>query len=326
MPIRETYGDWSETYDSMQEGVALAGCGPYLMFEPEKEMKMSEETNYGVIGALVNQINKDEEYVRELSGVGTLNKNLQTNWVGFYGPVAPSKNHTIFSDSAMTVSPNSLAERERLAAVQQAMQQSMSAQQQNTEAQLNAWAQANQPAMLGHNSGHTLVKPTKPLENSFACNEEVVVNSVLSSGEWVTSEPGYTHTQWPFPASGNSTFVSLLRFDYDKALESSRRRAERISELTHRLGMLEEVLQRYEGAAAESPGDHTYNGPVVNGKAVPDDVHERFHKAIGDVMAGKVMHEARKQMQESLKNAPKEKTPFPTGVDSSDPRRIGWRQ
>lgn len=258
----------------------LAGCGPYLMFE-------------------------DEEYVRELSGVGALNKNLQINGVGFYGPVAPSKNHTIFSDSAMTMSSNSLAERERLAATQQAQQQNMSAQQ-------NAWAQANQPAMLGHNSGlivgHAAYEPKVP-----------------NPGLWTPAEPGYTNAKWPFPSPGNSFFVYMPRTDYDRALEISRRRAERISELTHRLGMLEEVLQGYEGVAAEEPGSHPYHGPVENGKTVPDDVHERFHKAIGDVMAGKVMHEARKQMQESLKNAPKEKTPFPTGVDSSDHRRIGWR-
>jgi hypothetical protein len=56
---------------------------------------------------------------------------------------------------------------------------------------------------------------------------------------------------------------------------------------------------------------HDYHGPVKDGKAVPDEVHERFHRSIGDVLAGRVIPEARRQMQEALKAAPKDKAPFP---------------
>jgi hypothetical protein len=272
----------------------MAGCGPYLMFEPE-EKKMSGETNYGVMGALINQIKTPEEWERELSGVKSLAK----------AQSLPSQ-RIIFSDSAMTIS-DALSQREKSALLQQmASQMSQQEAQQQLNKQQASWAQVNQPAMIGHNSGPNTLQP--------------------GPGQWTPAEPEYAHTMWPFPAPGDSFFVRLERTDYNKAIEVSRRRAERVSELTHRLGMLEEILQRYERVAAEeAPGDHIYNGPVENGKTVPDTVHERFHKAIGDVMAGKVMHEARKQMQESLKNAPKEKTPFPTGVDHSDHRRIGWR-
>lgn len=68
--------------------------------------------------------------------------------------------------------------------------------------------------------------------------------------------------------------------------------------------------------AAEEPGAHDYNGPsepvldsdgVPTGRrrAVANEVHERFHKAIGDVMAGKVIPAARKQMDDALDRAPK---------------------
>lgn len=76
-------------------------------------------------------------------------------------------------------------------------------------------------------------------------------------------------------------------------------------------------------------GDHPYHGPTKpdpdTGRPVPvpDPVHERFHGSIGDVIAGNVMPEARRQMQEALKTAPKAPTVIPTTPSTDDPRRLG---
>jgi hypothetical protein len=51
---------------------------------------------------------------------------------------------------------------------------------------------------------------------------------------------------------------------------------------------------------AEQSGDHPYHGPVVDGKTVPDEAHQQFHRAIGDVLAGKIMPKAREQMRDAL--------------------------
>ncbi len=77
-------------------------------------------------------------------------------------------------------------------------------------------------------------------------------------------------------------------------------------------------------------GNHDYHGPTKRDPdtgrniPVPDPVHERFHGAVGDVIAGRVMPEARKQMQEALKSAPKDRAPFPAEGSKDDQRRIGW--
>jgi hypothetical protein len=65
----------------------------------------------------------------------------------------------------------------------------------------------------------------------------------------------------------------------------------------------------------------TTAGPVK--QAVPDPVHENFHRAIGDVIDGKVMSGAREQMRKALDSVPKEKAPFPVKIGFGDPRRIG---
>lgn len=65
----------------------------------------------------------------------------------------------------------------------------------------------------------------------------------------------------------------------------------------------------------EPPGDHEYHGPTTSEphptlegqvvkRAVQDETHERFHKAVGDVIAGKVMPAAREQMRRELDRAP----------------------
>lgn len=82
----------------------------------------------------------------------------------------------------------------------------------------------------------------------------------------------------------------------------------------------------------EEPGPHDYNGSIADGKTVRDPVHERFHGAIGDVLSGKVMPAARRQMQEALKQAPKDEPttastsrPMPRGAVASDQQSIGLR-
>jgi hypothetical protein len=61
----------------------------------------------------------------------------------------------------------------------------------------------------------------------------------------------------------------------------------------------------------ESTGAHPYHGPVKDGESIHDVAHERFHGAVGDVLSGKIMPEARRQMQEALKNVPKEPATIP---------------
>lgn len=95
----------------------------------------------------------------------------------------------------------------------------------------------------------------------------------------------------------------------------------------------DEAERKCQGIAAltmSDTGSHDYHGPLGkpdnNGRRVPvpDPVHEQFHRAVGDVLAGKVMPAARRQMQEALKSAPKEATTIPTHIDPGDQRRIGW--
>ena len=61
----------------------------------------------------------------------------------------------------------------------------------------------------------------------------------------------------------------------------------------------------------ESVGSHPYHGPVKDGESIHDVAHERFHHSVGDVLSGKIMPEARRQMQEALKNVPKEPATIP---------------
>jgi hypothetical protein len=61
--------------------------------------------------------------------------------------------------------------------------------------------------------------------------------------------------------------------------------------------------------ASERSGEHDYHGPTSTGddgvkRPIPDPTHEQFHRAVGDVLAGKVIPAARRQMQEALKNTP----------------------
>ena len=84
-----------------------------------------------------------------------------------------------------------------------------------------------------------------------------------------------------------------------------------------------DMLRARLAAQEERVGDHDYNGPTENGKAVSDPVHERFHGAIGDVLAGKVMPAAREQMRKALDKAPAEQKRFPLNVLRFDRQEIG---
>lgn len=98
------------------------------------------------------------------------------------------------------------------------------------------------------------------------------------------------------------------------------------------LALLSRKLTHYMEMVDAEPGNHDYHRPLgkpdeTTGRRTPapDPVHERFHGAVGDVLAGKVIPAARRQMQEALKNAPKEPTAIPTAVSPDDPRRFGYR-
>lgn len=65
-------------------------------------------------------------------------------------------------------------------------------------------------------------------------------------------------------------------------------------------------------ATGDAPNIDYHGTKDLDGLPVPDPVHENFHRAVGDVLAGKVMSAARKQMEDALGKAPKDKVPFPT--------------
>jgi hypothetical protein len=93
------------------------------------------------------------------------------------------------------------------------------------------------------------------------------------------------------------------------------------STTNHWRGYAEQLKGRL---TAEQPTDIDYHGPVKDGKAIDDAPHEQFHRAVGDVIAGKIIPAARRQMEDALRQAPKEKAPFPVGGSRDDLRRIGW--
>jgi hypothetical protein len=109
----------------------------------------------------------------------------------------------------------------------------------------------------------------------------------------------------PAPEANGQADIVALRKERDVA------RAER------------DMLRARLAAQEERVGDHDYNGPTENGKAVSDPVHERFHGAIGDVLAGKVMPAAREQMRKALDKAPAEQKRFPLNVLRFDRQEIG---
>ena len=118
----------------------------------------------------------------------------------------------------------------------------------------------------------------------------------------------------------------------EKLIIGNNEKSLRIAELTRLL------------AISEKPGDHDYHGPTESvphptlegqsiRRATPDPTHEQFHRAVGDVLAGKIIPEARRQMEDALKrplpDAPagaSTSKPMPGKALSGfggDPRRIG---
>lgn len=77
-------------------------------------------------------------------------------------------------------------------------------------------------------------------------------------------------------------------------------------------------------------GDHDYHGPSERDPetgrqvSVRDTVHERVYAVVGDILAGRVIQAARRQLQEALKSAPKDPVTLNLQTDD-DPRRIGWQ-
>jgi regulator of replication initiation timing len=109
--------------------------------------------------------------------------------------------------------------------------------------------------------------------------------------------------------------------DYEVDCEAREELEAAASDISKLYGSLSDFAEENEKLRAElavlrmaiADGTPEYHGPVKDGKAVPDVVHERMHEAVKDVLAGRVMQDARRQMQEALKNAPREKAPFPMG-------------
>lgn len=151
---------------------------------------------------------------------------------------------------------------------------------------------------------------------------------------------------WVAPAGWAASHKADPDWESDHAIISRLRENERLAD-----GLLadrdREIVQlraeraawkcMYERLSAvdEDVGSHDYHGPMSKpgpdepGRPVPipDIIHERFHKSVGDVLSGKIIPEARRQMEEALKNAPKEKTTIPVAPASKDdPRRIGFVQ
>lgn len=103
------------------------------------------------------------------------------------------------------------------------------------------------------------------------------------------------------------------------------------------LGMIAqqaEIIAGLQRRLTVETGDHDYHGPTESvphptnpdktvRRAIPDPVHERFHGAVGDVIAGRVMPEARRQMQEALKAAPKANPGLPPGATRFSAQDIG---
>lgn len=152
-------------------------------------------------------------------------------------------------------------------------------------------------------------------------------------------KPGVSESAWAELGPGNrSKFMAMAR----AAARHSVGKEAGLWRENHQLRCERDAWMRFYEREAETnarllhesdtrqPGQHPYHGPTKpnaegNPEPVPDPVHERFHGSIGDVLAGKVIPAARRQMQEALKNAPKDPQPFPVGSSKDDPRRIGWR-
>lgn len=73
-----------------------------------------------------------------------------------------------------------------------------------------------------------------------------------------------------------------------------------------------------------------YHGPLTNGKVERDEVHERVHDVVRDILVGNVIKPARDQIRDALNRAPEPKKGFPSRALSFPNQQIGlimpgWR-
>lgn len=113
----------------------------------------------------------------------------------------------------------------------------------------------------------------------------------------------------------------------NKALRGERDALRAMTEkLQHEKALLSDKLS----AAEHREDGHDYVGPTSGGVPVPDVVHERFHKSIGDVLAGNALPKAREQMRDALNQPPAavpqtttKGRPLPKGAIGFSHQRIG---
>ena len=91
-----------------------------------------------------------------------------------------------------------------------------------------------------------------------------------------------------------------------------------------------EIVAVTEEGQPSHSDNHDYHGPTQDGQPVPDEVHERFHRAIGDVLNGHVIPKAREQMRDALNKplpaAPRSTTkekPLPRGAIGLQRQEVG---
>lgn len=268
----------------------LAGCGPYLMTEdmvkPEKENKMSMWWDEPTM-----QEETDRGAERQLSGLTT---RAITGW-----SVPDAGKDVELRMLSVPLAPSPYCMQSETASQFEYLYHG---RKMVGKSSIGPYGEELTPGAAAVNKCDAKLKPHEELDAWFANLERGAPTKRCDDS------PMYAHTRWPFEPQGDSFYVALARTDYLNALRMSADRAARVVALEAELFALKNV------SAAEEAGNHDYHGPVVDGKAVSDPVHENFHKAVGDVLSGKVIHEARRQMQEALKNAPRdaEVKSFPT--------------
>lgn len=287
MPVRETYRDWSKTYTDEERDV----YGPYLM--TYDNMNLEKETKMSVHVAGYDPGEKSRAQWAELM------QRAQAN-----------------------------AAKNARAAAKDAQQKAMAElTTQNHE----------QQSIKGH--------LTQSLQNSFGVKPETMARWVTRTGEWATlgdkahTQEAQRYTQnFPYRGIGDNQAPQVASESERIAMNRVYNAEGRVKELEERLAMLgaantqlhdalkirtdeRDALRQKTSAAEEEPGSHPYHGPSApdaSGRnvSIPDQVHERFHQSVGDILAGKVIPAARKQMEDALRQTPKD---APTTASTSKP-------
>lgn len=158
------------------------------------------------------------------------------------------------------------------------------------------------------------VEPEIPVTEEMLAAGIVSYNEPMAEDEALDLIEIYRAMAALAPTQGD---YGQVRRELSNMSEIATEQANRIAELEHDIRML----------MSDKVGDHDYHGPVKDGKAVPDESHERFHGSIGDVLSGNIIRPARDQMEKALADARakdgKGVPSIPTGGRSDDPRRIG---